>query len=666
LRKTALTLVAMAILISSAVSAGVPAASGSNLVTPFIRDVNTSWGTPGSPTGASPGDRDLPLTITLQYLYSTGASSVESLLTLPRGFSLYDGTNQTFAATPAGVSTDSIFQMTFGGIYLSPSLSLGAYNFTLNLWAYLPVPGGYTPLPENLTIRVFVEGRPQLQFSTSTPSLLSGQVDDIPILVTNSGSGNASQLSLSLSAPGVSVLSPLIEIPYVGAGNDTLVKVEAYVPSSVSGSALSFSILATYEDSYGAQQSTSQTLGFYVSAAPVSQLYIQAGDNSLLPGTTNNVPFTFTNIGTGPVFQVHTTVSSSVQASVLTEFSPIAELGPNASAINSIEIYVSDSLANSPLEFTFSTTYVNGQGVPGASTQSVGFYATGSNSSIPGVVVSVSPIRDEIGVGTPSTVSFKVVNVGTNSLSSPVLSLSVSTPLVVLQNSSYAIPNGVLQSGESVTFVALVGSSTSASPGYYPASVTVTYLDQSGAERSATFTSGLVLQGTIDLVIQSPQVTQGNTTLSVSGEILNEGFSSAYYASVAGSMIGARATSQADYVGEIDPNTPVPFSLTLPYAPSGSAQIATILVNVTFKDSLGTNRSYSSTFQTRLAPESSAAESSSSATGSSSGVDLLTILELGVVAALVVISVAGYLYIRRSRAKVPSSEFEAKEDKGVI
>jgi len=664
LRKTVLTLVAMTLLISSAVIAGVPAASGSNLLA-FIRDVNTSWGTPSSPTGASPGDRDLPLTVTLQYLYSTGASSVEALLTLPRGFSLYDGTNQTFAATPAGVSTNSVFQMTFGGIFLSPSLSLGAYNFTLNLWAYLPESGGFTILPENLTISVYVEGRPQLQFSTPTPSLISGQVDDIPIQVTNSGSGNASQLSLSFSAPGVSVLSPLLEIPYLSAGNTTSVKVEAYVPSSVSESALSLSILATYEDPYGTQQSTSQTVGFYVSATTASQLFIQAGDNSLLPGTINNVPFIFTNLGTDPVFQVHTSVSSSAQASVLTEFPAITELGPNASVTDSIEIYVSDSLANSPLDFTFSTTYVNGQGVPDTSTQTVGFYATGSNSSIPGVVVSISPVRDEIGVGTPSAVSFKVENVGTTSLGSPVLSLSVSTPLVVLQNSSYAIPNGILQSGESVTFVALVGSSTSASPGYYPASVTITYLDQSGAERSATFTSGLVLVGTIDLVIQSPQVTQGNTTLSVSGEILNEGFSSAYYASVTGSMVGAKAISQADYVGEMDPNTPVPFSLTLPYTPSRSVLNAKILVNVEFRDSLGTAGAYNSTIQTTLAPELSTGSSSSS-TSTSSGTDLFTILELGVIAALVVMAVVGFVYIRRSRAKNQSYGSEEKDDKGVI
>ena len=664
MRKTALTLVTMALLISSGVIASVPAASGSNLLA-FIRDVNSSWGTPTNPTGAAPGDRDLPLTVTLQYLYPASASSVEGLLTLPTGFTLYGGTNQTFATDSAGVSTNSVFQISFGGIFLSPSLSLGSYNFSLNLWAYLPASGGSTILPENMTVSVYVEGTPQLQFSSSTPSLLSGQVDDIPVLVTNSGSGNASQLSLSVSAPGVSILSPVLEIPFLAAGNTTTMNVEAYVPSSASGSALSLSILATYEDPYGVQQSISQTVGFYVSAVPASELFIQAGDYSLVPGTSNDVSITLTNIGTSSIFQVHTTVASPAQASVLTQFPAISELKSNASVTDSMEIYVSDSIANTPLELSFSSTYVNGQGVPGSYTQNVGFYTTGSNSSLPGVVVSVSPTMNKISAGTPSVVSFKVEDVGTTSLSSPVLSLSVSSPLVVLQNSSYAVPNSILQSGESVTYEALVGSSTSSSPGYYPVSVTITYLGQSGTETSATFTSGLVLTGTVKLVIQSPQVTQGNTTLSVSGEILNEGFSSAYYASVTGSISGARATSQTDYVGEIDPNTPVPFSLTLPYTPSRSALNAKIVVNVAFKDSLGTTGTYNSTIQTTLAPVSSTG-SSSSAGGSSSGVDLFTILELGVIAALVVMAVVGFIYIRRNRTRVSPSENEEKEDKGVI
>jgi len=235
----------------------------------------------------------------------------------------------------------------------------------------------------------------------------------------------------------------------------------------------------------------------------------------------------------------------------------------------------------------------------------------------------------------------------------------------VIQNSSYAVPSGVLRAGESIVYDALVGSSTSASPGFYPASVTVTYLDQSGVQMSATFTSGLVLSGTIDLIIQSPQVTQENDTLSVSGEILNEGFSSGYYASVTGSLAGAAGTPQSDYVGEIDPNTPVPFSLTISYTPSVSARTAHILIGVSYKDSLGIVGEFNSSVQTTLSPLSSSGSSTSSS-GSSSGADLLTYLELGVVAGLVVVGVVGFVYIRRNRRMGLPAERKEVADQGVI
>lgn len=655
------TLIVLVLLVSSGILTVAPSASGAS-ITSFIRDVNTSWGTPSAPTGASPGDKDISLTVTLQYVYPEAASSIQGLLYLPRGFALYDGTNESFSSTQGGVDVDSVFELTFGGIFVSSTLVPGAYNFTLNLWAY----SGSLLFEQNSTVAVYVEGVPELQISAPAPSLAEGQVDEAQLRVANEGSGNATQVFLTASGVGVSILNPLHEIQSLGANQSAFVEVSLYVPTSAAGSALSISVAVSYLNPYGIPQSSIQTVGFYVSAAPAQPLVVfQAEDASLVPGVANTVPFTITNLGTDPIFQVHTTVATASQASVLTLLPTLAELGPNASVTDSIEIYVSDSLANSPLELTFATSYVNVQGETGSSTQNLGLYTLGSNSSLPSVLVSVSPIASKVGAGTQSRVTFRVENVGQTPLDSPVLSLSVSSPLVVVQNSSYAIPSGVLKPGESVTYEALVGAGTSASPGYYPASVTITYLDQSGGEQSATFTSGLVLSGTIELVVQSPQVTQANTTLSVSGEILNEGFSNAYYASVTGSMGGARGSSQADYVGEIDPNTPVPFSLTLPYTPSGSVRTANILVNITFKDSLGLTGTYSSTIQTRLNPESAGVGSSSTTSGSSSGVDLLTYLELGVISALVVLAVAGFVYIRRNRTKM-SSESREREDKGVI
>ncbi len=659
MRIKALALLALTLLFASTFAAAVPATTGAS-ITEFIRDVNSYWGTPGSSTGAAPGDMNVPLTVTFQYTYPETASSVQGLLGLPSGFALYDGTNQTFASSSNAVSDGSAFQLTFEGIFISKSLALGSYNFTLNLAAYSE--SGLL-LEQSMNITASVEGRPQLQVTTTTESLSTGQVNTIPIMVSNIGSGNASKISLVLSAAGVSVLTPTLTAQTLEAGQNASLSAQVYVPGSQSGSAVTLLATATYYDPYGYQQSSSQTIGFYATAPSTTPLYFQADIVALVPGTSNSVPITLTNQGNVPIQQIHTTISSSSQVSVLTQFPFVAELGPNASTRASVEIFVPASSANSPLTLTISYSYDDGQTGAGSYTQVMGLYTSSSNASLASVSVSVTPVKSTAKVGVQSVVSFDVENVGPVTLGSPVISLGVSSPLVVIQNSSYAVPGGALESGETVAFNALVGSSTSASPGYYPASVTITYVDQSGTVQSATFTSAVVLSGTVDLVLQSPQVTQSNSTIAVSGEILNEGFSSAYYATATGSIVGTKTTSQADYVGEIDPNTPVPFSFTLTYSPQRSSRAENISVAVSFRDSLGIQGVYSSSFQTTLSATSTQGTSTSSSS-SSSGVDLLTYLEVVVIVVLVAIGVAGFVYIRRSRRSTGLGE--ARADQGVI
>lgn len=660
----ALALTALALLVVSGVIAAVPIASGTTIQdVDFARVVNASWGTPSSPSGAAPGDKDLSLTVTLQYDWPNSSVSVQGLATFPVGFTLYGSTNQSSAWTQASVSNEEVFSLTFSDISVSSSLAPGSYNLTLGVSGYL---SDGIVLQQTSTISVFVESRPELQFSASTSALAAGQVDAIEIQATNVGSGSASDISLTLSVPGVSVLTPFLNIQSLAVGGSATVEGQVYVPSAASGSSLTLTITATYDDPYGIQQSVQQELGLYVSAVQGSVLNFQAGTLSLVPGSTNEVPLTLTNLGSGSLFQIHTQTSSSSQVSILTQFPTVAELGPNSSTTASIEIYIPSTLANSPLELTLATSYTTALGIAGSSTQTLGLYTENANASIPNVIVSVSPLKSELSVGTQSVVSYDVENVGAAPLDSVVLSLALSSPLVVIQNSSYALPRGVLDPGDSVVYQAVVGSSTSASPGYYSASVTVSYVDQSGTEKSATFSSGLMLTGMIELIFQSTQVSQGNTTLSVSGEILDEGFSSAYYASVGGSISGTSSTSQPDYVGEIDPNTPVPFSLTLPYTPSATAKSISVNVGVTYKDSLGVAGAYNASIPTTLSPVTSLLGSRTSTSGSSTGVDLFTYLEVAVIAVLIVVGVAGYVYVRRNRAQTYPTETQEKPDQGVI
>ncbi|HME18443.1 MAG TPA: CARDB domain-containing protein [Nitrososphaerales archaeon] len=621
--------------------------------------VGAIWGTAAKPIEAAPGGTNVPLTVTVEYQGSLEAQSVRGLLQLSAatvdqqpapGFTDTYG-NTTATNSVFSISSDSAFALTYF-VNLANTTKIGAYSIPIELEWTDSTTGSSGYNAQSATISVTMLGIPDLVYRASPLALIPGRVNNVSLTVTNEGSGAASQVAISDSASGVSVLNPVFEIPSLAPGQSRSLGVGMYVPATLSGSSITMTVATTYYDAYGSTQSTSQTIGLYANRASAPILNFEALTSSIAAGETSTVPLILTNLGSGTASDIHIQITSSGQSSVLNQFPIVGSLGPNSSTTADIGIYVPQSLAGSPVSLTITSSYTDEFGNAGTSAQSLGLYVANTTTSLPSTLISVTPVRSTVRVGAQSTVSFTVVNAGPTPLTSPVLSLTVSSPLVVTQNSTYAIRGGALRSGESVVYEAVVGTGTSSTPGFYSASVAVTYLDSSGTLKSAIFSSGLVLSGTINLALQSPTITQANTTVVVTGSILNEGFSSAYYASVTGSIAGSKGISQADYVGEVDPNTPIPFSVTMNYVPQAAPNLkANITITVSYTDSLGLTGKYMISLPTTLKSAGQLLQSQgSSSSSSSSGSDSLTYLEYGVVAALVVVAVVGAVYIRRNRA----------------
>ncbi|HYC12426.1 MAG TPA: hypothetical protein VEC02_07215 [Nitrososphaerales archaeon] len=640
-------------------------ARGASSSAPFTV-VSASWGTGAKPIEAAPGVADVPLTVTVEYQGDMEAQSVRGLLQLGAatinkqvvaGFSDIYG-NTTATASVFSIGVGSTFALTYF-IDIANTTRVGAYSIPIQLQWTESTTGNPTYQAQSAAISLTMLGIPNLVFGASPLALVPGRVNTVSLTASNPGSGAASQIAISDSATGVSVLNPIFEVASLAPGQSTSMSVGLYVPASLSGASVTMTVSATYYDAYGSSQTASQAIGLYTDRASPPVLSFEALSDSVEAGQNSTIPVTLRNLGSGVVSDIHTQITSSGQSSVLDQFPIIGSLEPNASATADIGIYVPQNLAGAPLTLTFTSSYTDEYGNAGTYSQTVGLYSANTTTTLPSTLVSVRPLRSQVSVGTQSDIAFLVEDAGPDSLISPVLSLAVPSPLVVTQNSTYPIQGGILRPGQAVVYEAVVGSSTSSTPGYYSASVTVNYLDSSGSLKSASFSSGLVLSGKVDLIIQDPQVTQGSSTLVVTGTILNEGFSSAYYASVTGSLAGAKGSSQPDYLGEVDPNTPLPFSVTINYTPKATANLpANITVNISYQDSLGLAGQQLSKVPTTLESAEQLLQSqvSTSSSSSSSGSSALTYLEYGVIAALVVVALVGAIYIRRNRAGAIDSE----------
>ena len=218
----------------------------------------------------------------------------------------------------------------------------------------------------------------------------------------------------------------------------------------------------------------------------------------------------------------------------------------------------------------------------------------GAISTTASFPLSVTQTNSTVTAGVQTSAGFQLTNTGTTAVYSPTFSLSVTSPLVLVSVSS-PVTTSELDPGKSTTFIARVTSGPSAAAGIYSGTLTATFSDQNGATHSQTFPVGFTLEGTVTLILQNTQITQSATGFTVTGSILNEGSVPAYYASISG-LIGLGIATPV-YLGEIDPNTPLPFSVTIPFtAPAALTPTTNSSTTSGAASSSGSSSSFTRTF----------------------------------------------------------------------
>jgi len=639
------------------------------------------WGNSSASTEAGPGDENVPLTLTLQYVYPYSAVYAQLNIQLQNGITTASSSMPNTSANNATVYYSSslqkgqVFQVeTF--VNLASNISLGRYNFPVTiLWDAILSNSSSAPeisLEQNTNFVLIVQGDTKLVFSSAQTALTPGQENNLTLTLVNSGSGNASDIETTISPSNTQQVSVLNQFPSVNKlspQQSETAHVELFVSSSAAGSSVTLSIATNYLDAYNNQVSKTQTLGLYVTTGnSASQLVIRPEATSLTPGQINNVTLIVTNEGLQTLTGVSTQVSTSSQTvSVLSEPNVIQSLVPGSSSDLQIGLFVSASSSNTAVTLAVAIAYlVQGPNETGSATQNVGFYvsseASSNNSSL-----SIVTIENNILTGVPSKTLFNVTNTGTTTIFDPVLTLSVSSPLVIMSNSSYSVPGKGIEPGQSILYEVLISSSPTAAVGVYDGNLVVTYSNQYGISNSQSTQVGFVLSGTIDLIIQDETITQGAGNLTVSGSLLDEGTASAYYASITGSSNSTSAKiGPASYVGEIDPNTPVPFSTTIPFTLRSSSEKLNVELDLTYKNSFGDNLLTSYNTTTTLTAGAVTTASTVGTGASSSDIALVQGALYGLVVIVVIAGVVGAIVVRRKKRQMRSESSPETEEAKVV
>lgn len=669
--------------------------------------INAVWGTSTARTSAAPGDSGDTLTLTLQYVFSATAESIQGYLHLPTGFSLYNGSSIAYASTSGIFPTGSSIQMSFV-VNLSPTLALGSYTMDLELsWTA----GGYAYiLNDTVPVLVQVEGRPQIYFSYPASDLTPGQVNQVPFVVSNNGSGMASNIFISASSQVGGILNTIPEIQNLGAGAVASESVEVYVPLSAAGNVLPISLSAVYKDQYGNSESANRTLATYVAQQSQTGLEISTNVETLTPGQVNPIMISISNTGMQTLSEISTSLSIEPStATILGTFPYIQALNTNESLNEALNVYVPTSLANSAVVIALTSSFVDGSGSTRTVSQTIGFYTLSASAS--NVTISVVPKNITVMAGQQSRVSFELENTGSQTIYNPSVQVSVSSPIVVVANSTLTYNQAINPKGATI-FEAVLTASPTSTLGTYAGTLALTYVDKQGTQYTQNFNIGLILSGAINVVTESETTTQSSRSISVSGSLLNEGIAPAYYANVVGCVVqlnstgsttvrtpgagfggttsstestttsfsftrtfnGTRpgfggggftggsttsscpATSASSYIGEIDPNSPVAFTATAPYTSTNTTSFAILVLVVTYQNSYGDHLSQAIDKPITLTAQSAQTIGQSPSTQTSSPHLIVQLTLYGVIIAVIVSAIAGGVFVRRKRKSLSSDE----------
>ncbi len=746
----------------------VPTASSASPTNTTFVVVGSIWGTTTSPVEVGPGSQNALLTLSIEYTGGVQATAIQAVLRLPNGITDFYG-NSAPVTGATGVNPNTIFQLTYY-LNIANNAALGTYAIPIQFSWTTTAGGTFVSSAETDSFAVNVLGTPTLIYQTSQASLNTGQVNNVKFTLSNTGTGAATQVSISVSGSLVSVLNVQQTIATLVPGASVSLNVSLFVPTSVAGSSIPLTFSTSYTDGYGFAKTITQTLGLYAISVPVPTLEFQASPASLVPGKANTVTITMSNLGPGSVTRIFTTASTPAQFSILNQFPIVASLSANSSTNVALSVFAPISTAGSSLTLTFSATYIDSNGNSRTATQTIGLsvvslativsntalsvitannaltagerspvsfvvkntgnlpvfsptlallvskplVASGNSTrSFPGLVlkpgqgvtyyativsgldtsggfysgsltliyldqsdtarnqtvpvgfvlvqpitqISVKALSTDISVGQTSTVSLLISNTGTASIYSPTFSLTVPQPLAVTSNSTYSRSGLTINPGENLKFNTNVTNGPKTPEGAYVGTLTVSYSDKFGNSHSSSFPVGIVAFGTIQLVIQDEQTVQNANGLDISGTLLNEGTASAFYAQVIANLTGSSNLGSATvYVGEVDVNTPLPFSITVTHLPIDSKISARVNLYTTYQNDFGQVLRHNLAMSSVDLLSSSQIEqqaSSHPSRGTSGQTGLFNTTTLVVIIGIAVLLVLSSVYVRRrgNRAK---------------
>ena len=461
--------------------------------------------------------------------------------------------------------------------------------FTFILIAPMVEAGNYTPL---------------LRVKVSDIYLTAGEENTIEIELRNTGSYSVYEVEAILTStnPGIAVIDKGHMIfNEIEAEKSKRYRPVIYVDEDTPIGPYTLTLTLTYRQMYKLGtpyiHTTSLQIGVVVVNASKPKIGLRIGltDPHLTAGEENEVSLEVRNRGSETLRDIEVTLTSNTPyIAVLDGLLDIDELKPGESEYRAITLAVPSGAPKGVYTLTATATYRDEDGESHSDVETIGVsieeVKVERETTILLESYEASSLEAKPGESLTLTLNLKCVGaeayeVKVTLTPDPMGIFSLLTPSL-----QYI---GDLKPGERTSVSYKLRVDGEAKAGQYPLTLQITYIDSDGLPGSAAEAVTLMVTPLVEfrILIDGSIHAYKGASATLSGDLLLIGTESVRFVELGVEGDNVFKAVDSEYVGEVDPDSPIPFDLTFTVSGNATEGVHSLRVRVSYLDNLNRRRS---------------------------------------------------------------------------
>ncbi|MCX6649462.1 MAG: NEW3 domain-containing protein [Candidatus Bathyarchaeota archaeon] len=425
-----------------------------------------------------------------------------------------------------------------------------------------------TCLMAGSTISAFADDyQPHLQVTTTNTTFSAGSKDVMSITLFNGGGYDVIEVEAILSSK-TSGVTPLkgAQMVYANIEHSVSYDVDVLIDDDVAVGAYVLTLQLSYLINGYEAVDVAVPIGIVVDKPALPLAKITASSNKITPGVTNQIRLTTQNVANTSISDVEISLSSAT--TLVTVSDPInyriSELGPGESVAFDASVKVLENTPIGAYAVTARIWYNNGVGITSSQTLSIPLEVT-ETAVTRSPVVTVKNLAPHIVIpGEEFTLNLEASCAGAPVYNAKAV-ISQDVTGLVSPMTQTTVSLGDIPAGGNAKFSYDLLMSGSASARDIPLTVSIKYVDAKGVQGIVTETITIPVENLIKFSLMKDAVVsaeKGKTT-TFEADLLLVGTGKVEFSSISVVPEGPveKVTGSTEYIGAVDPDSPVPFTL---------------------------------------------------------------------------------------------------------